>query len=71
MRDQMTLFGKGARSCLGRRIATMEIKLAVAALVKNFDVEIGSPTTDDDMQMTDHFALIPKGGKCILRFTEV
>lgn len=49
----------------------MEIKLAVAALVKNFDVEIGSPTTDDDMQMTDHFALIPKGGKCILRFTEV
>jgi cytochrome P450 len=67
MHDQMTLFGKGARACLGRRIATMEIKVAVAAIVRNFDVEIGSAETDKDMAMTDHFVLIPKGGKCILR----
>jgi cytochrome P450 len=71
MREQMTLFGKGARSCLGRRIATMEIKLAVAAMVRNFNVKIGSATTDQDMAMMDHFALIPKGGKCILRLTKV
>ncbi|KAI1617383.1 cytochrome P450 [Exophiala viscosa] len=70
MREQITLFGKGARSCLGRRIATMEIKVAVAAIVKHFNVEIGSATTDEDMAMTDHFALIPKGGKCILRLTK-
>lgn len=71
MREQITLFGKGARSCLGRRIATMEIKTAVAAILKNYNVEIGSPTTDYDMQMTDHFVLIPKGGRCVLRLSKV
>lgn len=71
MREQMTLFGKGARACLGRRIAMMEIKLTVEAVVKNFQVEIGSDQTDDDMAITDHFALIPKGGKCVLRLTKV
>ena len=49
----------------------METKLAVAAIVRDFDVEIGSPTTDQDMAMTDHTVLIPKGGRCILRFTKV
>jgi hypothetical protein len=41
------------------------------ALVKRYTVEIGSPTTDEDMQMTDHFALIPKGGRCILKLSRV
>jgi cytochrome P450 len=69
MREQMLLFGKGARSCLGRRIATMEIKTVVVALVRNFDFSIGSPTTDAEMAMTDHFAIMPKGGRCVLRLS--
>lgn len=71
MREQMLLFGKGTRSCLGRRIATMEIKLAVAAIVSRYDVEISTSDTDQDMAMTDHFVLVPKGGKCLLRFRKV
>ncbi|KAL6250772.1 hypothetical protein RBB50_003075 [Rhinocladiella similis] len=71
MREQMTLFGKGARACLGRRIATMEIKTVVAALLRNFNFEIGSATTDADMEMRDHFILVPKGGKCILRLSKI
>lgn len=71
MREQMLLFGKGARSCLGRRLATMEIKCALAAIARRYTVEIGSSTTDDDMEMIDHFVLIPKGQKCVLRLTRL
>eukprot|EP01087_Luapelamoeba_hula_P014562 TRINITY_DN428_c0_g1_i1.p1 TRINITY_DN428_c0_g1~~TRINITY_DN428_c0_g1_i1.p1 ORF type:complete len:606 (-),score=103.80 TRINITY_DN428_c0_g1_i1:43-1860(-) len=31
-------FGSGARSCPGRRIATMEVQVALANLVKNFEI---------------------------------
>lgn len=68
MREMILVWGKGTRACLGKPIATMELKLGTAALVRKFSVEIGSPTTDDDMEMTDHFTLIPKGGKCLLTF---
>jgi cytochrome P450 len=71
MREQMFLFGKGIRSCLGRRLATMEIKCALAAIVRRYKIEIGSSTTDRDMEMIDHFVLIPKGQKCVLRLTQL
>jgi cytochrome P450 len=71
MREQMMVFGKGARACLGRRLAIMEIKCATAAIVRRYNVEIGSVSTDGDMDITCHFVLIPKGGKCILRLTRV
>lgn len=71
MREQIIVFGKGARACLGRRVAIMEIKLATVEIVRNYNVAIGSPTTDDDMEMTDHAVLIPKGQKCVLRLARV
>ncbi|ETN42392.1 uncharacterized protein HMPREF1541_01546 [Cyphellophora europaea CBS 101466] len=71
MRSQMMLFGKGARACLGRTLATMEIKCAVAAVVQRFQIGIGSPTTDQDMEMTDHFVLIAKGQRCVLKLDRV
>ncbi|KEF58613.1 uncharacterized protein A1O9_06539 [Exophiala aquamarina CBS 119918] len=71
MREQMLLFGKGARSCLGRRIAIMEIKCALTAVSRRYKVDIGSETTDDDMQMIDHFVLIPKGQRCVLKITKL
>lgn len=49
----------------------MEIKTVVAALLRNFNFEIGSATTDADMEMRDHFILVPKGGKCILRLSKI
>ncbi|KAH8891580.1 cytochrome P450 [Thozetella sp. PMI_491] len=71
MREQIIVFGKGARACLGRNIAIMEIKCATAAMARRYKVEIGSPTTDDDMEMMDFTVLIPKGQKCVLRLTRV
>lgn len=71
MRNHITVFGKGARACLGRSLAIMEIKLATAALVTRYNVEIGSATTHNDMEMADHFVLVPKGKRCFLKFTPV
>ncbi|KAK7214266.1 hypothetical protein V2G26_021444 [Clonostachys chloroleuca] len=50
-------------------LATMELKCAAAIVARRYNVKIGSPTTDSDMEMTDHFVLIPKGGKCLLELS--
>lgn len=67
MQNRIFVWGKGQRSCLGKQLAMMELRMATAALMKNFRIELGSETTDDDMEMTDHFTLIAKGQKCILK----
>jgi cytochrome P450 len=67
MHDHILVWGKGQRACLGKQLAYMELKLGTAAIMKRYRVELGSPATDDDMEMTDHFTLIAKGKRCILR----
>ncbi|XP_013107499.2 cytochrome P450 CYP12A2 [Stomoxys calcitrans] len=37
-------FGFGSRSCIGRRIAEMELELGIARLVRNFRIEFNYPT---------------------------
>jgi len=71
MREQMTVFGKGSRACIGRSIAMMEIKCATVEIVRRYNIEIGSSTTDEDMQMTDYTVLVPKGQRCVLRLSRV
>lgn len=41
--------------------------MVTAAIMKKYRIELGGPTTDDDMEMTDHFTLIAKGKRCILK----
>jgi hypothetical protein len=50
MREKMMVFGKGARACLGRRLAIIEIKCATAAMVRRYEAKIGSITADDDIE---------------------
>ncbi|EON65750.1 hypothetical protein W97_04989 [Coniosporium apollinis CBS 100218] len=71
MKELMLAFGKGTRNCLGQTMALMEMKLTTAALIKRFSVRLASPRTVDDMEMTDHFTLIPRGKKCLLVFERV
>ena len=71
MRDHMLVWGKGSRTCLGKAIAFMELKLGVAAISRRFTVCLGSENTNDDMEMRDHFVLTAKGGKCMLKLSRV
>jgi cytochrome P450 len=61
-------FSKGSRACIGKGLAIMELKLVVATVMKQYDVSIAPDMKDDDMDMVDHFLIIPKGGKCHLLF---
>jgi cytochrome P450 len=61
-------FSKGTRACIGKGLAMMELKLVVATVMKQYDVSIAPDMKDDDMDMVDHFLIIPKGGKCNLLF---
>ena len=70
MRDMILVWGKGQRVCMGKAIATMELKMLIAGLVKRYTVEVDGEETNADMNMRDHFVLMAKGGKCMLRFKE-
>lgn len=71
MREMLLGFGKGSRACLGQHMATMQIKILLARVVARFRVRLASDATHDEMDMTDHFTLIPKGRRCGLVFTEL
>jgi cytochrome P450 len=70
MQEMMLLWGgKGPRVCPGQYMATMEVKLLLARLMDRFIVRLQGESTHDEMIMTDHFTLIPKGRRCGLVFT--
>lgn len=66
----MLAWGKGSRTCIGQFMATMEIKILLARLMDQFEVRLEGEQTHSDMEMTDHFTLIPKGQKCGLIFSK-
>jgi cytochrome P450 len=69
MKELFMPFSKGSRACLGRSLATMELKLITAALIRSYELELSSSATEDCMTMMDHFLVLPKGGKCELVFS--
>ena len=68
MQELFMPFSKGSRACLGKSLAIMELKLITAALLRSYKTSLAEGTTEDSMTMTDHFLVIPKGGKCKLIF---
>jgi cytochrome P450 len=70
MRDMMLVWGKASRICPGQYMATMEIKILLARLLDRFEVRLQGEQTHEEMEMTDHFTLIPKGKRCGLIFSE-
>ncbi|KAK4215462.1 cytochrome P450 [Rhypophila decipiens] len=70
-REMMFVWGKGPRSCLGQHMATMECKISLARIVAHFEVRLAGEKTHEEMIMTDHFTLVPKGHRCSLVLTEV
>jgi cytochrome P450 len=71
MKELFMPFSKGSRACLGKSLALMELKLITATLVRDFAVSLAPSCTEECMIMTDHFLVIPKGGRCELIFAPV
>jgi cytochrome P450 len=69
MKDLFMPFSKGPRACLGKNLAMMELKLTTTVLVSSYAIELAPSCSDESMAMTDHFLIIPKGGKCELVFS--
>lgn len=65
------VWGKGARACVGQYMATMELKILLARLIDRFEISLRGDETHEEMEMTDHFVIVPKGQRCSLVFTEV
>jgi len=71
VREMMIPWGKGPRTCIGQHMATMETKISLARIINAFEVQLAGEKTHDEMVMTDHFTLIPKGQRCGLIFNKV
>jgi cytochrome P450 len=71
VREMMIAWGKGPRTCIGQHMATMESKISLAKIIAEFEVQLAGEKTHEEMVMTDHFTLIPKGQRCGLIFNEV
>ena len=71
MREMTLVWGKGSRVCRGQRLAVMEIKILLAKLIDIYAVRLAGEHTHGDMELTDHFTLIPRGKKCELVFSAV
>ena len=69
MKSMFMPFSKGTRGCLGSHLAMMQLKLTTGTFIKDFVVTGASTMNAGDMDMKDHFVLMPAGGKCDLVFT--
>ncbi|KAH8896591.1 cytochrome P450 [Thozetella sp. PMI_491] len=69
MKDCLMPFGGGARTCLGRHLARMELRLICARFFRAFPnatVSNLEGMSDKDMEPALHFLMVPSGHRCLL-----
>ncbi|KAJ7137821.1 cytochrome P450 [Mycena epipterygia] len=64
----MMPFGLGTRVCPGQQLAQAVIRIALAAVVRKFEIQPDSATTESSMKMKAGLLGIPVSGECKLIF---
>jgi hypothetical protein len=59
MNRYMMPFGTGSRVCGGQNLAQMVLRIAIAAIARNFDITSPPETTEMSMEMRDSFVCYP------------
>ncbi|TKA75502.1 hypothetical protein B0A55_04652 [Friedmanniomyces simplex] len=52
----------------GKGLAVLELKLVLVALLSRYAVRLPPQTSEESMEMRDHFIVLPRSGKCELPF---
>lgn len=68
---QFIPFGHGGRICLGKALATMEIKLLMANVYTKYETALTASTTAESMKQCSTHDAVPKALECVLRFEKV
>ncbi|TRM67586.1 cytochrome P450 [Schizophyllum amplum] len=61
-------FGFGTRICGGQNVAQIMLRIGVAAIARNFCIEVPPETTEQSMAICDAFVIFPKAMACKLAF---
>ncbi|TEA21561.1 Cytochrome P450 monooxygenase azaI [Colletotrichum sidae] len=70
MRDCTMPFGGGSRTCLGRHLARIELRLITARFFRSFpdaEVSVQEGMCDEDMEPALHFLMVPSGHRCLIK----
>ncbi|KAF8886937.1 cytochrome P450 [Infundibulicybe gibba] len=68
MSQYLMPFGTGTRVCGGQNLAQVMLRIAVAAIARNFDVVAPPETTERSMEIRDSFVIFPAAMECKLVF---
>ncbi|KAF8901790.1 cytochrome P450 [Mucidula mucida] len=68
MNQHFMPFGTGSRVCGGQNLAQAMMKVVVAAVARNFDIEAPAETNERSMEIKDSFVIFPSAMECKLSF---
>ena len=72
MNGALTAFSFGKRACIGLNLAWEELYLAMNALVRaGVEIKLGKDMKNEEMEVEDRFAAIPRGKKLMLEVVKV
>lgn len=63
-------FGEGPRNCIGMRFANVNLKLAVASIIKNYKIAVDTNKVELPIKLDPKSALAPVGG-CWINFEKI
>ncbi|EKM79809.1 hypothetical protein AGABI1DRAFT_72452 [Agaricus bisporus var. burnettii JB137-S8] len=68
MNQHMMPFGTGTRVCGGQNLAQVMLRVAIAAVIKNFNIAAPAETNERSMEIKDSFVIFPAAMECKLIF---